>query len=270
MECANPKCPFRKSLRRWLRRGGSESVTLQGRWYCSLDCFEQTITDVLASMLKLPDEPLPRAHRVPLGLLLLGRGVITDAQLKSALQAQRESGNGRLGRWLVRLGITSEEDVSAALAAQWGCALFPLERDHRYREYCGLVPRALSESSRMIPVHYIAASQSLFLAFSQDLDRTALYSVERLVGARTEVCVVTEAAMEQALEELRGLSRPSEVVFDKIWEAREMAQAVRSYALKLGAEELLLARPRNFLWVRMRSAGRSWDLLFRSPVERAA
>ncbi|MBZ5503172.1 MAG: hypothetical protein LAN59_13200 [Acidobacteriia bacterium] len=270
MECQNPRCRRRKFLRRFLRPGESESVVLQGRWYCSLECFEQAITDVFARLIKLPDEPLPRTHRVPLGLLLLGRGLITDAQLKSALRAQRESGTDRLGRWLVRLGIASAQDVSAALAAQWGCALFPLERDRRYRECGGMIPLALLESSRMIPVHYVASSQSLFLAFSEDIDRTALYSIEQLVGARTEVCVATEAALDHALEDLRAMSRPSEVVFDRIWDPGEMARAVRGYALKLGADELLLARPRKFLWIRMRSSGRAWDLLFRSPAGRAA
>ena len=155
MDCENLNCPFRSPLRRILRRGKNEGVLLQGRWYCCLDCFEDAITGVFNGLLKLSDEPLPRLHRVPLGLLLLGRGVITDSQLKSALQAQRDSGSGRLGRWLIRLGVASAQDVSAALASQWGCGVFPLERDQRYRECSQMLPFALLESSHMIPVHYL-------------------------------------------------------------------------------------------------------------------
>jgi hypothetical protein len=242
-----------------------EGVTLQGRWYCSLDCFEQAITDVFAGLLKLPEEPLPRLHRVPIGLLLLGRGVITHEQLKSALEAQRSAGPERLGRWLVRLGVASAQDVSAALAAQWGCATFPLERDLRYRECAGMLPYALLESSRMVPVRYLPASQLLFVAFSEDIDHTALYAVGQLMGGRTEPCVVTESAMEHALEELRAASRPAEIVFETIWDAPEMARTIRDYAVKLGADELMLARPRRFLWVRLRASGNSWDFMFRLP-----
>jgi len=266
LECENPSCPSRNSLRRLVPWRKQEGVTVQGRWYCSLDCFEQAITDVFAGLLKLPEEPLPRLHRVPLGLLLLGRGVITDEQLKSALEVQRTAGADRLGRWLVRLGVASAQDVSAALASQWGCATFPLERDSRYREIAGMLPYALLESSRMIPVRYLPASQLLFLAFSEDIDHTALYSIGQLTGGRTEPCVVTEAAMERALAEVRAASRPAEIVFETLWDAPEMARTIRDYAVKLGAEELLLARPRRFLWVRLRASGRSWDFLFRLPA----
>ncbi len=266
MDCENPDCAFRKSLRRILRRGTSEGVFLRDRWYCSLDCFEQAIRSEFDALLKLRDEPLPHIHRIPLGLLLLGRGVITDVQLKSALAIQRESGGHRLGRVLVKLGIASAHDVSTALAAQWGCGVFPIERDARYRQFSQMLPLALIESARMLPVYYHDGGQMLFVAFAEDLDRTALYSIERQLGARTEPCIITESAMEQALDEIRVASRPTEIVFETLWDPGEMARTVRDYSLALGADELLLARPRRFLWVRLRGEGRSHDLLFRLPA----
>lgn len=71
--------------------------------------------------------------------------------------------------------------------------------------------------------------------------------------------------MEQALEDIRAQSRPSEIVFETLWDPYEIARTVRDYSLALGAEELVLARPRRFLWVRLRGSGRSHDLLFRLP-----
>lgn len=266
VDCENPSCAFRNSLRRMLRRGASEGVFLQGRWYCGLDCFEQAIIVEFAALLKQQDQTRRNPHRVPLGLMLLGRGVITDEQLKKALAAQRESGEMRLGDLLVKLGFVSEHDIAAALAAQWGCGVFPIERNHRYRECAQMLPLALIESTRMIPVHFHEGSQVLFLAFAEDIDHAALYSVERQLGARTEPCVITETGMQQALEEIRAVSRPSEIVFETIWGANEMARTVRDYSLALGAIELFVARPRRFLWVRVRAADQSHDLLFRLPV----
>jgi hypothetical protein len=49
-----------------------------------------------------------------------------------------------------------------------------------------------------------------------------------------------------------------------------MARTIRDYAVKLNADELILARPRRFLWVRLRASGRSWDLLFRLPAGKIA
>lgn len=266
VDCENPSCAFRNSLRRILRRGAGEGVFLQGRWYCSLDCFEQVVIGEFTSLLKQPDLRRRNPHRVPLGLMLLGRGVITDEQLKKALAAKRESGKTRLGDLLVKLGICSERDIATALAAQWGCGVFPIERNLRYRECAHMLPLALIESSRMIPVHFHEGSRLLFLAFAEDIDHTALYSVERQLGARTEPCVITETGMGQALEEIRAVSRPSETVFETIWGANEMARTVRDYSLALGATELFVARPRRFLWVRVCAAGQFHDLLFRLPA----
>jgi hypothetical protein len=266
LECENPACPLQGSIRRLLR-GSGEGVLLQGRWYCCLDCFETAIVSEFSGLLKLRDKPLQRAHRIPLGLLLLGRGVISDNQLRSALATQRASRPGRLGRLLVDLGIASAQDVSTALAAQWGCAVFPIENNPRFRDCSQMLPLALIESSRMIPVHYHGPSQNLFVAFAEDIDHTALYSVERQLGARTEPCVITESAMEQALAEIRAEARPSEIVFETLWDAGEMARAVRDYSIALGADELLLARPRRFMWVRLRSGSRSHDLMFRLPSD---
>lgn len=265
MQCENPDCVYPSPLRRLLRQRNT-GVMLQGHWYCSLDCFEQGIATAFAGLMHLPDEPLPRVHRIPLGLLLLGKGVIDERQLKAGLQAQREEGGGRLGRCLVRLGIASAQEVSAALAAQWGCGVFPLEQDRRYRECSQMLPLALLQSSRMLPVHYLEGSQMLFMAFSEDIDHSAIYAIERLLGSRTKPCIVTEAAMDQALDDLRTVARPAEVVFETLWDASEMARTIRDYAVKLGAEELILARPRRFLWVRLKAAGQSWDLMFRLPV----
>ena len=117
----------------------------------------------------------------------------------------------------------------------------------------------------MLPVHYLAGTQWLLLGFSDDIDRTTVYSIERLLAGRTEPCVVSESAMELALDEIRSISRPREILFESPCTAAEITRTIRDYAVKLGAEELSLARPRGFLWVRLRASGHDWDLLFRLP-----
>jgi hypothetical protein len=265
LRCENVECTARGFWQK-LARSRNGGVFLQGRWYCSLDCFEQAITRVFAGMIRLGDEPAARPHRVPIGLLLLGRGVIDQEQLKRALRVQRENGGERLGSWLVRSGIASAHEVSAALAAQWGCGVFPLESDQRYLEFSGMLPLALLESSRMLPVRYVNEGQLLFLAFADEIDHSAIYAVERLLGSHTKACVVSDGAMDRAMDKIRSEARPSEIVFETMWDAREIARTIREYAVRLGAEELIMARPRRFLWVRLKAANGPWDLMFRLPT----
>ena len=264
MDCSHAACASQSRLRRLFHKK-TDGVSIQGHWYCGLDCFEDAVSHSFAQMIRVPDEPLKREHRIPLGLVLLGRGVINNDQLKSALAAQRESGAGKIGRWLVRLGIASPRDVSLALASQWGCSVFPLDRDRRYRDCSGMLPLAILESYRMLPVHFLSDTNLLFLAFSEDIDHTALYATEQLLGSRTQPCIVAEAEMEIALDELRTGPRASEVVFETVWDPAEMAHAVRDYALKLNADELAIARPRGFVWARLKSSESRWDMVFRMP-----
>lgn len=265
LECENPECPHRRALKRLLRRNASEGVFLQGRWYCSRECFEQVAAGEFALLLQSPDQPPRQLHRVPLGLILLGHGAITQDQLREALAAQKESHGERIGRLLLKKGFVNSDAICTALAAQLGCGIFPIDRSPKYRDCSQMLPLALIESVKMIPVHHHAATEMLYLAFAGNIDHAAIYSVERQLRTRTEACLITEEAMEKALEEIRPESRPHEIVFETLWEPDEMARTVRDYLLALGADELLLARPRRFLWARLRSAEGVHDLLFRLP-----
>jgi hypothetical protein len=91
-------------------------------------------------MLPTGTQRRPRQHRIPLGLVLLSRGFIDNQRLQAALQAQRQSRKGRVGEWLMQLGAVNEAQVTMALAIQWSCPVFPLERHHRFIECAGMVP----------------------------------------------------------------------------------------------------------------------------------
>jgi hypothetical protein len=218
-------------------------------------------------MIRLRDEPAVLPHLVPIGLLLLSRGVIDHEQLKRALQAQRENGGGRLGSWLVRSGMVSAQEVSAALAAQRGCVIFPLESDQRYLELSAMLPRALLQSSRTLPVRYVHEGQLLFLAFAEEIDHSAMYAVDRVLAGHTRACVVSDAAMDQAMRKIQQEERRCEIVFETGRDEREIARTIREHVVNLGAEELITARPRSFLWVRLKAANGPWDLMFRLPAK---
>ena len=102
-KCESPACRHGKRLwRTWLEplRGHS----LDGHWYCSTDCFDQALVSAIGQFLPGTPPPPAKAHRVPLGLLMLSRGLVDNEQLKKALKAQRDSGSGRLGEWLRHIG----------------------------------------------------------------------------------------------------------------------------------------------------------------------
>jgi hypothetical protein len=86
-KCESAAC----SRHRRLWQGWIESLrgySLDGHWYCSPVCFEHALVSAIGQF--LPGAPQPRAkdHRIPLGLLMLSRGLVDNEQLKKALKAQ--------------------------------------------------------------------------------------------------------------------------------------------------------------------------------------
>jgi hypothetical protein len=244
-----------------------EGMHLQGRWYCSPNCFEHAALDQIHRLLGMPEASRRKTHRIPIGLLLLSRGIINDSQLKQALALQREQGKGRIGKFLQQIEAVTDQDIAVGLAAQWGCPVYPLGSARDFLKCASMLPLALLETGRMLPVHHTLFQETLYLAFVEGIDRTALYAVEQMLHLRTIPCIVSESALLEALEELHRISDVPNTVFDGPIEPREMARTTRSYAWQLGAKDVSMARSGRFLWIRLKTRQDSKDILFQTVAD---
>ena len=266
--CENPACLHRGHPWRVLR-ASTEGLFLNGFWYCSPTCFEEALGETLVRLLPTATRQKSKAHRIPLGLLLLSLGLINEEQLKQALKAQRNSEWGRLGDWLRNLGTVTEMQITQALARQWSLAVFPLANSQKYRECAHLVPLPLLESSHMLPVHFMQPTRLLYMAFAEGVDYPALYALEQMLECRTEPCLAPQSALQHALDEIRHQPRPREIFYEvrrdpQGWAkpARAMARTVRGQAEQTGIHEARLVTCREFLWFRLSDSGGFRDLLF--------
>jgi hypothetical protein len=259
--CENEDCSSHGALWPRLKRW-SAGIRLHDRWYCGAECLERAATELFTGLIHAARPAKVKTHRIPLGLLLLSKGVINEEQLKTALQTQREAGNGRIGEWLRRLSYASEQDIAAGVAVQWGCPVFPLERERGYMDCARLLPLHLLESARMIPVYMSRDRSLVYLAFSNRIDHTTMYGVERMLECRTVPCVVTDSSLAHALDEIRQITRPNQVSFDSDRNPQEMARATRGYAMQLEAHEIRVGGFERDAWVRFFGAGQPRDLLF--------
>jgi hypothetical protein len=264
--CENAACRQRRIFwPAWLRK--VEGIRLQGQWYCSPECFEDAAQSALFRLLPGTGEGHKRHHRIPIGLLLLSRGTIDDAQLKQALLLQRQKGSGKIGKFLQEIRAATEQDITEGLAAQWGCPIYPLGKGSEFLQCASLLPLALLEAGRMLPVNYLRSQKTLFIAFVEGVDRTALYAVEQMLHLRTVPCIVSESDLSGALESFRLVARAPTVVFESSNEPLEMARTTRSYACQVGAKEVWVARSGRFIWIRMENEQEYKDILFQSLSE---
>jgi hypothetical protein len=263
--CDNASCPHTRHSRWPFGRNltAKRGIELNQRWYCFPDCFEQAARQEFSRMFPAAIRRRPRQHRIPLGLVLLSRGFIDNQILQEALQAQRRSREGRLGEWLMRLGAVSEDQVTAALAIQWSCPVFPLERHHHLIDCAGMVPLPILEAARMAIVDYLPTGLSLYVAFANGIDHCTLQALEEMFRCRTEPCLVRESSLLQALEAIRNFPRPAEIVIDNTCDPLEMAHTLRSYAAAKDAEQVRIVKCEAYIWAQLEESSRPTNVLFR-------
>lgn len=252
---AAPLCDHCDSLHRrnrWRRmRHRSSAVRLAGKRYCGGECVKHALLHLLADSRPAPRPGVAASHRVPLGLILLSRQQLTPAQLRSALEAQRRAGHGRIGDWLRQLGFSDESEITAALARQWCCPILRSETALAALEQYPAIPVRLLETFRMIPVELADSAGTLLVAFSDAIDYSALYAVEQMLGCRTEPCFVSGSILGAALEALSGRKTPGDIIFDRVQNDAECVQIIASYIAKVNAHAVRVARCGAHLWARL-------------------
>jgi hypothetical protein len=119
----------------------------------------------------------------------------------------------------------------------------------------------------MLPVHYLRLQKTLYMAFVEGIDRTALYAIEQMLHVRTIPCIVSESELNGALATFRPLAVSPTAVFESTNEPMEMARTTRSYAWQVGAKEVWVVRSGQFIWIRMQTEQENKDILFQSFSE---
>jgi hypothetical protein len=199
--CSNVECA-NGWIRPWRNR---RRPIFEGQWGCSGRCVLAMTQAAVQRELGDGAESsavAPHRHRVPLGLLMLAQGWITHPQLRRALEAQRESGTGRIGDWLQsECGVESEK-VTRGLSMQWSCPV--LTTDGFSPEAMALVaPKLFAEKFGLLPLR-VAGSRILYLGFEERLDASAAFAMEKMTGLKVESGLVVGAQFQAGRKQMLG------------------------------------------------------------------
>jgi hypothetical protein len=227
-------------------------------WYCSEQCLESALEELLLTHSVEGHRQAPNRTAMPLGLMMLARGAVTDSQLREALQMQRNSGS-RIGACLQQLGLISAEEIAAAVAMQWGCPLFPAES---VQPGCSmLVPCSLSEQYRMTPVHLVGQGRKLFVAFGEGVNHSLLVAMEQMLGCSTMACILSDTRLAEVLE-YRKQESTGEVAVRRPESVGEVVRMVLNYARQMASGEIRVSGMEGNIWVRFVSPRSHFDLVF--------
>ena len=122
---------------------------------------------------------MARPEKIRLGDLLIQQGLLTDEQLKFALDEQKRSGR-KLGRIVVESSFVTEEAISKALARQLQVSYVDLKHFNPKQNLINLLPEALKELSDIAETYFLTQLERGFytLDFYKSLRLMAVHNPE--------------------------------------------------------------------------------------------
>ncbi len=155
---------------------------------------------------------------VKLGQMLTKAGLVTDEQLKEALEQQRKKG-GKIGYNLVKLGYVSEEDITSFLSDQYGVPSINLRHFEIDESVIKLIPSEVAQKYLIIPVNRTGAT--LTIAMVDPTNVFAMDDIKFMTGYNIEPVVASEIAIREAIDQYYGSSHALELkkVMDEMAES---------------------------------------------------
>jgi hypothetical protein len=151
-----------------------------------------------------------RATSDDLGAVLVRRGMITGEQLLTAQHEEHRRGIP-LSVYVIEMGYISEPQLATCISEAFGIpnvgsrALEEIPRDA-----IAHVPKELAERHRIIPLRLDGNALDICLADPRHVEQ--MEELARTIGRTLRICVVTETALNDALEKHYGI-RPEVRMF---------------------------------------------------------
>ena len=151
-----------------------------------------------------------RPEKIRLGEILLQQKLLTEDQLKAALDEQKRSGR-KLGRIFIDAGYVTEEQIGSALARQLQVPYINLKHFNIRPEVATRLPETLARRFRAIVLEDTGAFYRVGMADPTDL--FAYDEINRVLKREIQLAVVGESLLLQTIdrvyrrtEEISGLA----------------------------------------------------------------
>lgn len=131
-----------------------------------------------------------------LGEILVRENLVTPQQLREALDYQRASG-GRLGSNLVKLGMISDDVITAVLSRQYGVPSINLDLFAIEPDVIKLISQEVALKYTILPISKVGAT--LTLAMADPTNVFAMDDIKFMTGLNVEPVIASEASIQMAI-----------------------------------------------------------------------
>src|SRR5487761_140672 len=165
-----------------------------------------------------------------LGEILVRDSLISSDQLKQALDYQKKNG-GRLGTWLVKMGLVNDDDITAVLSRQYGVPSINLKFYEVDPSVIKLVPQETAVRYQIVPLSRVGST--LTIAMTDPTNVFAMDDIKFMTGFNVEPVVASESAISEAIGKFYGAAE-SEQELSKVMKDLSPEETAD---LELAAEE---------------------------------
>lgn len=257
-----PRCA-EASCGRWrperLAPGWAVGIRLNGAWYCSRLCVQSAARTGLDD--ENPDIVSGGRRLVRLGALLRQLQVVSELQLREALDSQRASGC-RLGEELIRRRFVGADHVLRGLAAQAGVSYLSRFDLARVSSGPSRLPVATVHALGLVPFELNRQQRVARVICGAPVPRAAVRALQRLTGWDVDVYLVDDSVWAQALREYRPASSDAPIAEVVTVPGLDDAAAAVAEAASVDREVVMRhASWDRFTWVQVEGATQTSTLL---------
>jgi len=142
---------------------------------------------------------MARPEKVRLGEILIQQKVLTQEQLKSALEEQKRSGR-KLGRVFIDQGFATEEKISEALAKQLQIPYINLKYYNIKPEVMQKLSEAQARRFRTLVLE--DRGTTILVGFADPTDLSAYDEVARILKREIDTAVITESQLLETVDRI--------------------------------------------------------------------
>jgi len=136
--------------------------------------------------------------KMRLGDTLISLGLLTDEQLKYALNKQKTSGGKRLGEILVEENIITQQQLIDVLKTKFGVESIDLRSIKLDPSIVKLLPENLARRHKAVPIKI--SDGKLIVAMSDPLDRPALAEIGMITQKPTQAVLASPSDIKYAID----------------------------------------------------------------------
>ena len=141
-----------------------------------------------------------------LGEILLRQGIISEEQLRQALEAQKAE-KGLLGEILTKQGYVDEYEIAQAISSQYGFPFISLDNYDFNTEAVRLVPENIARQYKLVPIDLIGGI--LVVAMADPLNKTAIEDIEMISHKKVRAFLAVITSVNEVLGKAYGKKKPA-------------------------------------------------------------